>query len=242
MKKISLRVALIAIPLLCACNAVVAQALADSNPIKSVWQVKQLSCNGFVALESTRSPDAEEIIRTGLVQIPNLDMKFSIPRIPELPATSIRLVFNDRGRQVVDHYILLSLSDLGDPVAAVMVTELPPSFDTPQKALEAAVAVERGNLQGTAAKPTLERIATAWGEGLDLFVPNRIGSPCFPSARYRLASDTQPTMGLSRFFTSPGHLIQLAVLVKFPIGTSVDMQMSDTRRVMDVFALGLKRP
>jgi hypothetical protein len=241
MKK-NFRAALIAIPLLCACNAVFAQASVDSNPIRSVWQVKQLSCNGFVAHENTRSPDAEEIIRTGLVQIPNLDMTFSTPRIPELPATSIRLVFSDRGRQVVDHYVLLSLSDLGDPVAAVMVTELPPSFDTPQKALETAVAMERGNLQGTAARATVERIATVWGEGLDLFVPNRISSPCFPSARYRLASDAQPTMGLSRFFTSPGRLIQLAVLVKFPIGTSVDMQMSDARRVMDVFASGLKKP
>jgi hypothetical protein len=119
----------------------------DETP-KSVWLVKQLSCNGFVAHQLIRSPDAAEIGSTGIVKIPNMQMEFIIPGIPELPIKTIRLVFDDRGRKVVDHYILLSLSDLDDPLAAVMVTELPPSFDTSQKALEAAIAGERSNLQG----------------------------------------------------------------------------------------------
>lgn len=242
MKQLNRRTTLLAIALLSACNAAPAQATTEPNPIKSVWLVKQHSCNGFVAHESTRSPDAAEIIRTGVVQIPNLKMEFNIPRIPDLPASVIKLSFHERGRKVVDHYVLLSLGDLDDPVAALMVTELPPSFDTPQKALGVAVAAERGNLQGTAARPTLERITTAWGEGLDLFVPNRIGSPCFPAARYRFAPEAKPTMGLSRFITVPGYLIQFAVSVNVSPETSVETQMAHARRVMDVFASGLKKP
>lgn len=242
MKQLIRRPTLIAIALLGMCNAALAQAHNDSNPIQSVLLVKQLSCNGFVAHEYTRSPDAAEIISKGTIQIPNLQLEFSIPRIPELPVTSIRLAFDDRGRKVVDHYVLLSVSDLVDPSAAVMVTELPPSFDTAQKALGAAVAAERSNMQGTAARPTFERIATAWGEGLDLFVPNRIGSPCFPAARYRLATEGKPTIGLSRFISVPGRLIQFAVSVEVAPESSIEMQMAHARRVMDVFASGLRTP
>lgn len=163
-------------------------------------------------------------------------------RAADIPATSLRLAFDDRGRKVVDHYVLFSVNDLEDPIAAVMVTELPPSVDTPRLTFRAAAAAENGNLQGTAARPKFERVDTAWGQGFDLFLPNRVGSPCFPAARYRLAPEGQQTMGLSRFITMPGRLIQFAVSVKFPEETTIDMQMAHARRVMDIFASGLKNP
>jgi hypothetical protein len=151
-------------------------------------------------------------------------------------------VFNDLGRKVVDHYILLAPNDIDSPVAAVMVTELPASVDTPQKALVAAVAGERGNAQGTLARPTLERISTRWGEGLDLFVPNRIGSECFPAARYRLTSSPEmtPTIGLSRFVTIPGRLIQFALVLKVPPAMTDEEQKAYARKTMDDFSAGLR--
>lgn len=214
-----------------------------SNIISSVWRVTQLSCNGFVAHQLQQSPDAAEIIRTSVVQIPQVQLQFAIPRTANVPAKTVRLVFDDRARKVVDHYILLSRNDLDDPVAAVMVTELPPSFDTPQKALAAAVTGERGNVEGSGAQATFERISTPWGEGLDIFVPNRAGSPCFPSARYRLSSppDAGPTIGLSRFITMPGRLIQFALVLNAPHGMSAEEQKSHARQVMDVFAAGLRK-
>jgi hypothetical protein len=219
-----------------------AHAQTPDEAPKSVWLVKQLSCNGFVAHELVRSPDAAEIGRTGIVKIPNMQMEFVVPGIPELPVKTIRLAFDDRGRKVVDHYVLLSRNDLDDPLAAVMVTELPASFDTSQKALGAAVAGERDNLQGTSAQPTLERISTPWGDGLDIFVPNRIGSPCFPAARFKLTpdSETKPTIGLSRFVTVPGRLIQFAIILPVTPGTPLEMQKANARRVMDVYATGLR--
>lgn len=209
---------------------------------KSIWLVKQLSCNGIVAHQMARSPDAAEIGRTGIVKIPNLQMEFIVPSIPELAVRSVKLAFDDRGRSVVDHYVLLSPNDLDDPVAAVMVTELPPAVDTPQKALGSAVAGERENLKGTSAQPTLERISTSWGEGLDIFVPNRIGSPCFPAARFKLTADseTKPTISLSRFVTVPGRLIQFALILPVTPGTPLEAQKANARRVMEIYAAGLR--
>lgn len=225
-----------------ASHVVHAQTPTESGPLKSVWLVKQLSCNGFVAHESVRSPDAAEIGRTGIVKIPNLQMEFVVPSIPELPINSVKLAFDDSGRKVLDHYVLLSRNDLDDPMAALMVTELPPSFDTPQKALGAAVAGERDNLRGTSAQPTLERISTPWGEGLDIFVPNRIGSPCFPAARFKLTADseTKPTISLSRFVTVPGRLIQFAFVLPVTPGTPLETQKANARRVMEIYAAGLR--
>ncbi|APW42155.1 hypothetical protein [Rhodoferax saidenbachensis] len=227
---------------LCASHVVHAQAPAEAGPPKSIWLVKQLSCNGFVAHEMARSPDAAEIGRTGIVKIPNLQMEFIVPSIPELAVSSVKLAFDDRGRKVVDHYVLLSRNDLDDPVAAVMVTELPSSVDTPQKALGAAVAGERDNLRGTSAQPTLERISTSWGEGLDIFVPNRIGSPCFPAARFKLTADseTKPTISLSRFVTLPGRLIQFALILPVTPGTPLEAQKANARRIMEIYAAGLR--
>ena len=224
-----------------ASHVVHAQTPVEAGSTKSVWLVKQLSCNVVVAQESVLSPDSAEIGRTGIVKIPNLQMEFVVPSIPELPVNSIKLVFDDRGRNIVDHYVLLSPNDLDDPVAALMVTELPPAFDTPQKALRAAVAGERSNLRGTSAQPILERISTPWGEGLDIFVPNRIGSPCFPAARFKLTADmdSKPTIGLSRFVTVPGRLIQFAIVLPVTLGTPLEEQKANARRVMEIYAAGL---
>lgn len=219
-----------------------AQPPAEAGLPKSIWLVKQLSCNGVTAHQMTRSPDAAEIGRTGIVKIPNLQMEFIVPSIPELAVRTVKLAFDDRGRNVVDHYVLLARNDFDDPVAAVMVTELPPSVDTPQQALGAAMAGERGNLQGTLAQPTLERISTSWGEGLDIFVPNRIGSPCFPAARFKLTADseTKPTISLSRFITMPGRLIQFALILPVTPGTALEAQKANARRVMEIYAAGLR--
>ncbi|PUE54343.1 hypothetical protein [Limnohabitans parvus] len=224
-----------------ASHVVHAQAPVEAGLPKSVWLVKQLSCNGFVAHESVRSPDAAEVGRTGIVRIPNSQMEFIVPSIPELPVNSVKLAFDDRGRKVVDHYVLLLPNDLDDPVAALMVTELPLSVDTPQKALGAAIAGERDNLRGTSAQPILERVNTPWGEGFDIFVPNRIGSPCFPAARFKLTanSDKTPTMGLSRFVTTPGRLIQFALVLPVTPGTPLETQKANARRVMETYAAGL---
>lgn len=213
----------------------------DEGP-KSVWLVKQLSCNGFVAHQLLRSPDSAAIGSTGIVKVPNMEMDFFVPSIAELPIKTIKLAFDDRSRKVVDHYVLLSRSDLDDPLAALMVTELPASVDTPQKALGAALAGERANLQGSGAQPSVERIDTPWGDGLDIYIPNRIGSPCYPAARFKLTaeSETKPTIGLSRFVTVPGRLIQFAIILSVTPGTPIETQKSNARRVMDVYAAGLR--
>ena len=217
---------------------------SSSEPplIKSVWQMKQLSCNGFVATQSSPSPNAEAIRRTGIVQLPQVQMQFSVPRLPDLPELSVRLVFDDRGRNVIDHYVLLARDDLDAPVAALLVTELPSSVDTVQKALGAAIAGERSNVEGTTARPVVERVATPWGDGLDVFVPNRIGSPCFPTARYKLSPTPieNPTIGLSRFVVMPGRLVQFAFWLTVPSAMPEEEQKAYARKAMDAFAVGLR--
>jgi hypothetical protein len=210
--------------------------------IRAVWQMRQLSCNGFVALQSSPSPHAEAIRRTGVVQLPQVQLQFSVPRLPDLPEVFVRLVFDDRGRKVTDHYVLLARNDLDAPVAALLVTELPSSIDTVQKALGAAIAGERDNVEGTTARAVMERVATPWGEGLDVFVPNRIGSPCFPTARYKLSPtpEENPTIGLSRFVVMPGRLVQFAFWLAVPPAMSQEEQKAYARKAMDAFAVGLR--
>lgn len=215
---------------------------SEAPSIKSVWQMKQLSCNAIVVLQSSRSPNAEAIRRTGLVQLPQVQMQFSVPRLPDLPEVFVRLVFNDRSRNVIDHYVLLARDDLDAPMAALLVTELPSAIDTVQKALGAALVGERGNAEGTTARPVVEQVTTPWGDGLDVFVPNRIGSPCFPTARYKLSPtpEENPTIGLSRFVVMPGRLVQFAFWLAVPPAMPQEDRKAYARKAMDAFAAGLR--
>lgn len=203
--------------------------------ILSVWSLSQ-SCGNGVKTMMRRSPEAETIRQTGRLSLPGLDLKFRVWQHPDSAATSVRVLSGDRARRVIDHYIFLSANDLADPVAAVVITELGAKFDTTEKVLAAAHKLESRLAERFGASPTFERISGPYGTAIEMIVPDRISSACFPTSDFHLASETDPKMiGISRFVFLRTKLIEFSLVLKVPNEAKSNGERAYAKKVMDDF-------
>src|SRR5262249_13543090 len=130
--------------------------------------------------------------------------------------------------------------DLAPPIGAVVVTELPGDFDT-EKALSAVNTLERQLMMGSGATPAFERIRGPYGDAIELTVPNRVGTHCFPTSKFQLApADTsERTVGISRFVFTGGRLVEFALIVRVSPTATPDEQTAVARKIMDIYWVGL---
>jgi hypothetical protein len=187
-----------------------------------------------------RSPDQAAIQQSHVVELPSLKIKFRIPQLPNLADMTIRLYLGDRSRGVTDNYILLTEQDLSPPIAAVVVTELPGDFNT-EKTLSAVNVLERQLMTGSGASPAFERIRGPYGEAVELTVPNRVGTECFPTSKIQLvpAGASERTIGISRFVFTDGRLVEFALIVRVSPAMTREEQTALAREIMDLYWLGL---
>ena len=111
--------------------------LAPAKDIRAVWDLSMQPCNGGGGNLMRRNPQQESIRQSRVVALPQLHLQFTIPQLPDISDTHVKIYVGDRSRGVIDNYILLATHDLAPPLAAVVITELPATFDSADKAFAA---------------------------------------------------------------------------------------------------------
>jgi hypothetical protein len=212
----------------------------SGTPITAVWRAT-MSCQGVTPESLQRDPAAEAIARERLVGLPGQHLQFLVPALPGQSKVVVRLAFDDRSRGVLDQYVLLAGSDLEPPMAALVVTDLPKGLASPAQAFDSVTAVERKLAQGTGAYPAFSRMDGPYGEALEMVVPGRVTSPCFPTVAFRTAGRTGDTVpfGISRFVLASGRLVEFAMALSMPAAMTLEDQQARAKSAMDDFWAGL---
>lgn len=222
--------------------------LADSNEpplakiIGAVWNLSAQPCNGGGGNAMHRHPKQENIQKEKVVELPNLGAKFRVPQLPDVQKTYVKIFLGDRSRGVIDNYILFTEQDLAPPIGAVVITELPPTFDTNEKAFGAVKTLEGQLSKKAGISPRFDRINGPYGGAIEMLVKNRVGTHCFPTSDFELASTefTQTTIGISRFVFTMGKLVEFSLIVRVPSDVKSENSEAYARKIMDGYWLGLK--
>jgi hypothetical protein len=219
-------------------TAIAGEKLAPANKIRTVWSLSLQPCNGGGGNAYTHHPQATEAVISKRLDLPEIGYSFSIPQLPDVEQTVVKVRLNATDRGIKDHYILLSDQDLKEPFGAVVITELP----SKEKAFEAAIFVETSLAKKVNYKPVLTSITGPYGEALELLVPNRVGTHCYPTSAYTLVppgSDLR-TISISRFVLIGKSLVEFALALNIQKDMSEDMAETYARKVMDGYWLSLE--
>jgi hypothetical protein len=212
----------------------------SGTPITAVWRAT-MSCQGITVQNLQRDPAAEAIARERLVGLPQQHLQFLVPALPGLSKVVVRLAFDDRSRGVLDQYVLMAGSDLAPPMAAVVVTDLPRGLESPAQVFDSVATLERKLAQGTGAYPAFTRVDGPYGEALEMSVPGRATSPCFPTSGFVTAgrTDDMVPFEISRFALASGRLVEFAMVLSMPAAMTLEDQQTRAKSAMDDFWGGL---
>ncbi len=210
--------------------------LPDAKTIRSVWDMKT-SCKGMATNSMSRNAEEVTIQSTKQVVLKDLGFSFKIPQLPQVDETIIKLQLKDKSRGVVDNYILISDQDLEPPFASVVITELPPSMTTREQAFAAVNTLENQLAKKSGYIINLEKINGPHGKSLEMIVPNRVGSYCFPTSDFKfLPKDYKTsTVGISRFSFIRGMLVEFSLIVAIPDNIDKSESVPFAKNVMDDF-------
>lgn len=211
--------------------------LAPARDIRSVWDLSIQPCNGGGANAYTRDAAEASVKLTKQLDIPELGYRFSIPQLPDVQETVVKVHLNDRTRGVTDHYLLLANQDLEAPFAAIVITELPKGMDNRESAFQAARTLQEGLARPAGLSGALQEIDGPYGKSLEILVPNRVGTHCYPTSRFVTVPPGAgiETIGISRFAFDKKRLIEFSVVLKVEPGTSLEKRQAFARSVMDGF-------
>ncbi len=220
-----------------------AERLPTAEVIRSVWDLGSQPCNGGLANAYTRSPNEKAIRKSGRVELPEIGFAFQVPQVFDKQGTVVKLHLNDRSRRVVDHYFLLAEEDLAPPLAAIVVTELPEEVIRDHKAFEAVRILQSQLARAAGFEPELTPVSGPHGDALEMIVPDRGGTDCFPTSEFqRLPEDSKVhTTGISRFVVIDDRLVEFAVIMRNEPDEAAVEATRRARDLMDRFWLALER-
>jgi len=189
-----------------------------------------------------RHPDEAAIKASGTITLTSLGFEFTVPQVPYIEKTYLKVFLGDQSRGVIDHYLLLSDQDLEPPYAAVVITELPAHLQSPDEAFRAVHILEADLSTQAGVTATLEPIESPYGEALEMLVEDRIGTYCFPTSDFQLlpADAGVSTMGISRFAMIDKRLVEFALIVIIPEQAAAAEARQIAREVMDSFWQSLR--
>lgn len=201
--------------------------------------VGHLCANGATIFN--RRPDQARIIESKTLRLPEIGYEFPIPQLPGVKGTVASVTLNDQTRGVVDHYVLISQGDLTAPVAAIVVTKLPAYLRSRGNAFATVRDVETGLATTAGVTPIWEEIAGPYGDALEMLVPDRVGSPCYPTSTFMInrPGPALHTLGISRFALINDDLVEFSLILEVQ-GMSAAEAEAYGRRIMDGFWLGIK--
>lgn len=211
--------------------------LPPAREIRSVWDLSIQPCNGGGANAYTRDASEAKVKLTKQLDIPELGYRFSIPQVPDVQETVVKVHLNDHSRGVTDHYLLLANQDLEAPFAAIVITELPNGMETRESAFQAARALQDGLARPAGLSPSLQEIDGPYGKSLEMLVPNRVGTHCYPTSRFATVPPGVEieTISISRFAFDKNRLIEFSLVVKVAPQMSLEKRQAFARSVMDGF-------
>lgn len=209
------------------------------------WVVTHQSCSSITATATTRHVAEREIRSNGRLDIPELGYSFRIPALPGGSHVDLRVLLNDRARGVSDHYIMLANGHTSPITAAVVVTELPADVAGVEQGLAAAMHMAKGHGAQHGMSPVFRSLQGPWGPAIEMQVPGRVGSACFPTSGFIMnPSGGLPTLGLTRFAVDGTRLLEFSLIVPAEAGASPARHVADAQARMDDFwtALGALDP
>lgn len=220
-----------------------AAAAPHASNVYSVWDAN-ISCGAPAAIATSRHPEEAALKATGKVGIGGTGYSLAVPQLPGGTDSVVLLVTDDRSRGVVDHYLLLAHGDYSPPVAAVVLTELPDTMlgEAPEDILRSQARAQLGNGRSAPAlAPTFNDHFENGQPVLEMLVPGRSGSTCFPTAHFVQAPPGQePTLGISRFTVEGRYLVEISLIVPATAGGADGI--ADARAHMARFDAALSRP
>jgi len=214
---------------------------AGAGPaIAAVWRSAGCGASGPAA-DAKPDPDTDAIQRGRLVAWPKQHLQFQVPVVPGVKRLVLHLVADDRARGVLDQYLLLGDGDQGAPAAAVVVTDLPRGVDSRDKAFDSVMGLERQLAANSGAYPTFAPVDGPYGESIEMIVPGRTSTACFPTVHFATAARTPGGVpfGISRFAFVGGRLVEFAMALTMPAQMTLEDQHAHARAVMDDFWGGL---
>lgn len=203
--------------------------------IDSVWDV-DISCGDFAAIAKSRRPDEAAIRSSGRVDLPGTGFSFVYAGLKGMDDATLMLALDDASRGVRDHYVLLAKDDISPPEAAIVVTELPEHLvGDPRSALLTAVTQQVSAASGhPGATVSFSHLSGgSVGPAIEMIVPGRTGSPCFPTAHFKLYEEGQaPTLGLSIFIPDGRYLFEYSLIAPVQPGVPMFDSISNAREQM----------
>jgi hypothetical protein len=211
--------------------------LPPAREIRSVWDLSIQPCNGGGANAYTRNTSEAEVKLSKQLDMPKLGYRFSIPQLPDTQETVVKVHLNDHSRGVTDHYLLLANQDLEAPFAAIVITELPKGMETRESAFQAARTLQEGLARPVGLSVSLQEIDGPYGKSLEMLVPNRVGTHCYPTSGLATVPPgaAVETIGISRFAFDKNRLIEFSLILKVEPQMPLEKRKAFARAVMDGF-------
>lgn len=188
---------------------------ASEAGAQSIW-LGTLDCAHDAMLQQVRHPAEAAILASGRVDLPGTGYSFAVPELPGGGRPVVTIVEGDRSRRFTDHSILFA-PDLDAPsIAAVIVTELPEPLQagSPVGTLLSMMSLQLDSARSVPGLPvTFVHLPEYPVAGLEMLVPGRAPSPCFPTTRFNVHEDLLTTMGISQFVVDGRYLIEVSLIV-----------------------------
>lgn len=196
--------------------------VASGARAQGIWS-GTLDCARDALLQQVRHPEEAAMLASGRVALRGTGYSFAIPELPGGGAPVVTIVEGDRSRNFIEHSVLLTRDLDGPPVAAMVVTELPERLQTgsPMDTLVAMMTLQLDNARSVPGLPvTFVHLREREVPGLEMMVPGRTASPCFPRSRFNAQDDDLPTMGVSLFVVDGPYLFEISLVVPPAPGSS----------------------
>ncbi len=211
--------------------------LEDVKNISSVFKMENQICSSQGAMTHlTKFHDSEIIKSSKQIKLDDLKVTFKIPQIGKQDDTIIKLYLKDKSRGVIDHYVYFSKGATDIQHAALVFTELPEG--TKRKSAFRSMEITQNALSSkSGAIVKLKALDGPHGESLELIVPNRIGSICYPTSTYSFSENSKgiSTIGISRFSFIKNIIIEFAIIVEIPNDINDAEAVSYAQRLMNGF-------
>ena len=202
----------------------------STSGIQSVWRNVGEGCPDSPMASLEPDPNEPFVVGSGMVSLPDVGASFEVTSANGQAA--VVKLWSDDSRGLQDHYILLSAGAQEPTYGAVVVTEVPASYTNPDKLFPVIRKMQNENAGGSV-EDFATVIETPTGPVMEILVPRRTSSECFPTAPY--VSGGAGKLTISRYMLSGDKMVELSLVVDVDPEAEPEEKMMMAREAMDAF-------